>query len=234
MPEVLATDIGQFMFFQMRPDVLDRIEFRSIGRESVGQNAAIQTADVVAHNPAAMRGQAIPNDQQFTGNRPLQVFKKQHDVGRLDGFGEEFEVEVPEREPSNQRQGCQLKWWNKTGVWPRRSPSAAAMGALTQSTFVDQNDRAAWLAGFFLIPGHAFFFHCSIAAWSRSRARPTGRSETSPVAAESAKHGPHGSAPETPVRSDRRLARRSRAGSDNPAFPANHQFANQLLILFGT
>ncbi len=75
MPEVLATDIGQFMLFQMRPDVLDRIEFWSISREPFRPNAAIQTADVITHQLTAMRGQAIPNDQQLAGNRPLQVFE---------------------------------------------------------------------------------------------------------------------------------------------------------------
>jgi len=47
--------------------------------------------------------------------------------------------------------------------------------ALAQSAFVDEDDGAAFLAGFFLISGQRFCFHRRIFSASRSRARPVGR-----------------------------------------------------------
>ena len=49
------------------------------------------------------------------------------------------------------------------------------MGSLTQSALVDEDDRAALLAGFFLMAGHFFRFQSRICDSLRSRALPVGR-----------------------------------------------------------
>ena len=49
------------------------------------------------------------------------------------------------------------------------------MRPLTQSAFVDEDDRAPLFLGFFLRVGQVFFFHLRIASSLRSRALPTGR-----------------------------------------------------------
>ena len=49
------------------------------------------------------------------------------------------------------------------------------MGPLTQSALVDEDDRTAFLAGFFLMAGHVFLFQLRICSSLRSRALPVGR-----------------------------------------------------------
>jgi hypothetical protein len=49
------------------------------------------------------------------------------------------------------------------------------MGTLAQSTFVDEDDRAALFCGFFLMLGQVLRFHWSMASSLRSSARPAGR-----------------------------------------------------------
>ena len=159
----------------MSPDVLHRIEFGSGGGEPLSQDVSLQTSDVVTHKLTAMRGQAIPNDQQFARYGALQVSEKQHDVRRLDGFGEEFKVEIPDGESSNKRQRLPVEMVEQDRCLPSRSPGTAAMRPLAQPAFVDQDDCAALLTGFFLRLGQVFFFHSWIATSFRSSARPVGR-----------------------------------------------------------
>lgn len=174
-PEVFSADIGHLVLFQMSPDVLHWIEFGSVSGEPLSQDMSVQTSDVVAHKLAAMRWQTIPNDQQFAGYRPHQVFEKQHDVRRLDGFSKEFKVEIPDGEASNERQRLPVEMMEQDRCLPSRSPGTAAMRSLAQSAFVDQDDCAVLLTGFFLRRGQVFFFHSWIATSSRSSARPVGR-----------------------------------------------------------
>ena len=59
--------------------------------------------------------------------------------------------------------------------FPARSPGAAAVRALAQSAFVDEDDRAAFFLRFFLIAGQVLRFHSTMASSFRSGARPFGR-----------------------------------------------------------
>ena len=61
--DVGRCEIGQRVAFEVGPKVLDRIQFRSIGREEIHMQMAAaleQLADVFA----AVRRQAIPKDEQ--------------------------------------------------------------------------------------------------------------------------------------------------------------------------
>jgi hypothetical protein len=69
--------------------------------------------------------------------------------GAADGSRKQPEVEVPPRDPRHRRQRLPgeviLQYWGL----PARCPGAAAMRTLAQSTFVDENDRAARISPFF-------------------------------------------------------------------------------------
>jgi hypothetical protein len=51
----------------------------------------------------------------------------------------------------------------------------ALVRALTQTAFVDEDDRAAFFLGFFLMAGQVLRFHSTMASSLRSSARPAGR-----------------------------------------------------------
>jgi hypothetical protein len=63
---------------------------------------------------------------------------------------------------------------------PFGGPSPAAVRALAQSAFVDEDDRAALLAGFFLMAGQRCLFQWRICSSFRSKARPVGRWQLHP------------------------------------------------------
>ena len=59
-----GAEVGQGMALEPGPEKFDRIEFRRIGRQTLNDDPAIGRIDVVAHQRAAMRPGAVPQDQQ--------------------------------------------------------------------------------------------------------------------------------------------------------------------------
>ena len=62
LAEVMGTEVRQLVMFPITPDVLHRIEFRSLGRQVV--QAAPLPGDKLPDQVAAMRLGAIPDYQQ--------------------------------------------------------------------------------------------------------------------------------------------------------------------------
>src|SRR5271163_4836429 len=52
------------------PDVFGGIQFRSVGRQVLDADTAVLGGHESLHQPAAMRGQAVPHQQQLSGNVP--------------------------------------------------------------------------------------------------------------------------------------------------------------------
>ena len=127
-----------------------------------------------------MARQSIPDDEQLAGNVAEQVRQELDDLGAADCARKQPKVKVPPRHPRHRRQHLPveviLQHW---GLSPWR-PGAAAVRALTQSAFVDEDDGAAFVVGFFLISGQRCCFHRRILSSSRSCARPTGRWQLHP------------------------------------------------------
>src|SRR5882762_613616 len=84
MPEVLGTEIGQGMAFEMAPDVFDRIELRSVSRQTSQNQLALGLLDVSFYGAAAMHGQAVPDHQQFATNLAAEVAEKLRSLAALD------------------------------------------------------------------------------------------------------------------------------------------------------
>ena len=111
---------------------------------------------------------------------PQQVFKKRHDLWRADRSGIEPEVEIPQRNAGDDRKGFPVEViLQHRGVTPPR-PRATAVWPLTQSAFVEENDRSLLFLGFFLMSGQVIFFQWRMAFSLRSSARPTGRWQLQP------------------------------------------------------
>src|ERR1700675_2562549 len=64
LDEVVRAEVGQLVMFPITPDVLHRIEFRSIGRQVVQRQAAPLMGDKFRDQVAAMSLGAIPDYQQ--------------------------------------------------------------------------------------------------------------------------------------------------------------------------
>src|SRR5512144_963729 len=134
----------------------------------------MQTSQVFIDQKTAMGRQSIPNNQQVAAHIAEQVLQKQDYLLTANGFFENLEVEVPQRDAGDHRQSLPVEVMLQDRRLPAGSPCAATMRPLAQSAFVEAEDRAALLFGFFLRAGHRFFFQSSTAASFRSTARPTG------------------------------------------------------------
>ena len=88
---------------------------------------------------------------------------------------EDLEIEVPERQATSDRDGLPIKVILQRRGLPARSPGAAAVRALAQPAFVDEDDRPAFFLRFFLMAGQVLRFHSTMASSFRSSARPLGR-----------------------------------------------------------
>ena len=122
-----------------------------------------------------MCGKSVPNDEELSWYGFLQVTQENDQVRCLDRFGEQFEIEVPQRQSGDERKVLPVEIVEENGSLPARGPGSATVWPLAQSAFIDENNRAPLRAGFFFSPGQVSFFHFSIAVSSLSMERPTGR-----------------------------------------------------------
>ncbi len=96
-----------------------------------------------------MGRQAIPYDQDLAWDYSKQLFQEDDDVWAFDRLGEHLEVKVPAAQSRNQRKILPVEVMEKDWCLALRSPCAAAMRLLGQSAFVNKDDGAAFLLGFF-------------------------------------------------------------------------------------
>jgi len=160
--------------FEIGPHVFDWIQLRGICGQALDEDATSYASQVFANHKTAMSRQPIPDNEQVAGEVTEQMLKKQDHLFAPDGLLEDLEVEVPHRDAGDDRQGLPIEVMLQNGGLSARRPGAATMGTLAQTAFVDKDDRAPLLAGFFLMAGQRFFFQSSMAASFRSTARPTG------------------------------------------------------------
>src|SRR5439155_7386313 len=131
------------------------------------------------------------------------------DLWAADRSRKQAEVEVPPRHPRHRRQHLPVEvilQHRRLSPW---RPSAAAVRALAQSAFVDEDDSSPLFLGFFLIYGQRCCFQRRILSSSRSSARPTGRWQLHPSCRKSARPARGGTSSRIPARSDELRATRS-------------------------
>ena len=105
LPEVLRTNIGQFVLLPVPPQVLNRIEFRRVGRQVLSGDPSVQTGEEFADQTTLVRGQSIPDDQQGRGYLAEEVGEKHDDLFFRNGFIEKLEIEIPQRHTRRHRNG---------------------------------------------------------------------------------------------------------------------------------
>ena len=180
LPEVLRAEVWQLVMFPVAPDVLCRIQLGGVCGQVFERDPATLGADVLAHEAATVRGEAVPDDQQLAGQMPLEVGEKLHDLRCLDRAGEEPEVKVPPGDAGDRRESLPVEVVLEDWRLPAGCPRPAPVGALAQPALVDEDDRLPLAGGVFFTAGHRRRFQRRIAASSRSKARPVGRWQLQP------------------------------------------------------
>src|SRR5713226_3149270 len=175
LAKIARAEVGQLVMFPVAPDVFDRIEFRGVGRQALDREPARLVADELRDQPRPVLRQPVPDHQQLARQVAQQMAEEVDHLGGMDGAGIEPEVEVPPGDAGSRRQHLPVEMMLQYRGLPARRPGPHPMRSFAQSAFVDEDDRAPLAEGFFLIRGHATFFHWRIACSSRSSARPLGR-----------------------------------------------------------
>ena len=174
-PNVSGAEVGKFVLLPIAPQILDRIEFGSVGRQPLDVQPRGVLLKEVLDKPAAMHRRAIPDQQDPAGQLAMQLAEETDDLGALDGTGMQLEIEVAQGQPGDGRETLPIEVESEHRGLTAECPGAGPVGALAQSTFVEEDERPPLPPGFFLMRGHSWLFHAAIFASSRSRARPAGR-----------------------------------------------------------
>src|SRR2546426_8464772 len=208
------------MVLPVRPQVLDRIQFRSVGRQKLQPQPPALLTNEVPNHPAAVTLQAIPDDQQLAPQMAQQVAKEVDHLRAANRTGVEAKIEIPPSHPRHRRQRLPVKRYCSTGVCPRGAQVRQRCGLwLNPLSSMKTIVRPSFFA-FFLTPASA---SASIAGSSlRPAPVPVRQAVGSsiPVVAESATHGRRGSGPRILSRSGGRPAPTSTDRSRSPELAA--------------
>src|SRR5258708_5421185 len=171
----MRAEVRQFVMFPITPDVLHRIEFRSVGWQVVQRQAAALAGDKFPHQPAAMGLRAIPHHQQLARQVAQQMTQEVDYFGSANGSFVRSEIEIPPSDASDGREHLPVEMILQHRGLSARSPGAHPMGPLAQPALVDKDDGAPLAERFFLSRGQRTRFQYRMASSSRSSARPVGR-----------------------------------------------------------
>jgi len=174
--------VADFMSFEMTPHILDRVEFRRISRKALQDDALSGGGDVMLDQKTAMDRRAIPQDQNFAGDVPLQVPEKLNDLWAFDAALVDLKVKPPQRQAANNRKAFPVERLVQHRSLPARRPSADSRRPGAQPAFIYENDGSSLLARFFFKAGHPTRCQRRMAFSSRSTARRSGLWQLKPLA----------------------------------------------------
>src|SRR6266550_4574209 len=175
LADAVQAEIGQLALLHVAPDVLDRVEFRRVRGQSFQDQVPVERFDIVLDDPAAVRRQAVPDDQQLATDLLSQRVQEFDELRAADRASVEAEIEVPETDAGDDRQLLPVEAVLQDRCLAFGRPGFDPSGPLAQSTFVDEDDGASFAAALFFSAGQRLARHCLIAASSRWMARPAGR-----------------------------------------------------------
>lgn len=177
-----GNQIGDLMGFEMSPHIFDGIEFGRIGWQPLDLNASLGGGDEVFDQPAAMNGGAIPEDQDFAGNMPLEMFEELNDLKTFDAAVMDLKKEPPQGQAADDRKAFPIERLLKHWGLSSRSPGACAGRTGAQPAFIDKGYGSALPTRLFFNAGQTSRFQRAIALSSRSMARRSGRWQLNPLA----------------------------------------------------
>ena len=99
-------EIGQRISLEIAPKVFDRIEFRSVGRQTHATPLRARS-EMLAHGDRPMGRQAIPDRHEGGGQLALQWGQEGHDAAGVDiGVGVQAKVQAHRRPLPRSRRRC--------------------------------------------------------------------------------------------------------------------------------
>lgn len=170
-----GAQVGKFVLFPVGPDVFHRVQLRRVRWQESELDVAMQRIEEVANQAAAVHRQAVPDNQHPSPQAAPQLAEEVHHLLPSHRARIQLEVKVPGSESGHRRQLLPVEVVLQDRRLAARRPGAAAVRALAQSAFIDEDERPPLPLGFFFSVGQVSRFHRAMRSSSRSRARPTGR-----------------------------------------------------------
>ena len=149
LPDGVQAQVGDLVFLQIGPDRLDRIEFRRVGRQAGDSDVAVQFLQPCLDQTRAVRGNAVPDDQQRPLDLALERTEEFDDLLGADGTGEESEIELPEGQPGDGRELFPGEAVLQDRRVAAQAPGARDTGTFGEARFVYEDDGATLPLGFF-------------------------------------------------------------------------------------
>src|SRR5713101_5231692 len=107
------------MVFPVAPEVLHRVEFRSVSGQALQFEPGLLAGDPVLDQAAAVRGQAVPDDQQPAREMAQEMSQKLDHLGTANGSWKEAEIETPPGYPGHRREQLPVEMILQHRVCPR-------------------------------------------------------------------------------------------------------------------
>ncbi len=139
LPEIAGTQVGQLMLFPVTPEVLHRVKFRGICRETFHPDFALQALQVRPHQLAAVGGHTIPDDEQSALDVTLQVFQEIDYLLGLDRTGVEAKVKVPPRQSGDGRELLPVEVELQDRGLALGTPCSHPVWLLAQAAFINED-----------------------------------------------------------------------------------------------
>lgn len=181
-PGLGRKQIGDLMRLEMPPHIFDGIEFGRIGGQPLDLNAPIGGGNEVFDQKAAMNGSAIPENQNFSGNMPLEVFQELNDLKTFDAAGMDLKQKPPQGQSADDRKAFPVEGLLQNGRLSSPRPGACTGRTGAQPAFVNEDNGLAFPARLFFNAGQTSRCQRAIALSSRSMARRSGRWQLNPLA----------------------------------------------------
>lgn len=179
--EIVCGRVGQGGGVQMGPELLDRIQFRGVGREWLQAQPVTMVPEGLHGEPAAMSRQPIPQQDHRAAAMTLEAVQEAHDVPTADATA--LQRQQPARAPTvgTGQQGSDpghplpVEGFNQARRLPARCPGGAEGGTLRETAFVHKTQPSLQPLGVFFTWGQRTRTQRAMAGSSRSLARRAGR-----------------------------------------------------------
>src|SRR5574341_472570 len=174
--KIKTAEISQFDLLEIAPDAFIRIEIRRIAGQAFQEDAFSRSlSQKISTVGPAMGGQAIPNDQQLTGDKTQQMLQEPDKIRALEGMVLCQSEQPPLwRNGANDRQVVAAERDTQHGRASDWRIGPGDGGQPVEPGFVHEHYGSSFLDGFFSSSGQRPVRHCSMAASWRWAARFNG------------------------------------------------------------
>jgi hypothetical protein len=149
LAQIVGTVVGQRMPFEPGPQVLHGVQVQRIGPQECDLDISGQAVQILAHQAAAVRFQAIPDDQQRLLQMGLERLEEFDDFFFLDAALVQPEQAVGAAQASDDRDVVPVEVKLNDGRVPLGGQGAHPRGTLADARFVHKYDQSALSTGFF-------------------------------------------------------------------------------------